>query len=320
MLNNIVKLKTIFNNLKEIRLTLEEQLDSLKKTHKILDDIYIDLLKDNKNVPVNSFDSLYFQKTLINIDTQHSFSVLKFIDNRIYADYYKLYKSLLKYFQETIDNKSKTTIFSNKSYKPYEDLNSQIHYSFSDTVEMYSDILQMIELLHQELIERETKVKNQRNTKMCGINIDSLINNIVFNNTKIKNSIELFTQNIIGFNDYHSKYLARFSIRIKLLYGQINNDIRIESNSTINNDTSYNCLLDKNEELLVRKLIENNSNIDEKNKIINEFNEIVNGLSDNIDNTSNIKLEDSKVTLANTLNKSFNNSYLEYNITSCIIL
>ena len=80
---------------------------------------------------------------------------------------------------------------------------------------------------------------------MCGINIDSLINNIVFNNNKIKNSIELFTQNIIGFNDYHSKYLARFSIRIKLIYGQINNDIRIESNSAINNYISYNCLLDK---------------------------------------------------------------------------
>ena len=318
MLNNIVKLKTIFNNLKEIRLTLEEQLDSLKKTHKILDKIYIDLLKDNTNVAVNSLDSLYFQKTLINIDTEHSFSVLKFIDNRIYADY-KLYKNLLKYFQETIDNKNKTNIFSNKNYKPYEDLNSQIHYNFSDTVEMYSDILQMIELLHEELSVRETKVKNQRTTKMCGINIDSLINNIVYNNNKIKNSIELFTQNIIGFNDYHSKYLARFSIRIKLLYGQINNDIKIESNSTINNDISHNCLLDKNEEILVRKLIENNSNIDEKNKIINEFNEIT-GLSENIDNTSNIKLQELNVTLDNTLNKSFNNSYLEYNITSCIIL
>ncbi len=94
MLNNIVKLKTIFNNLKEIHKTLEGQLQSLKNKHKILDEIYLDLLQNNKNVPVNSFDSLYFQKTLINIDTQHSFSVLKFIDNRIYADYYKLYKSL----------------------------------------------------------------------------------------------------------------------------------------------------------------------------------------------------------------------------------
>tara|TARA_E500000178_G_C16333015_1_gene449793 strand:- start:28 stop:495 length:468 start_codon:yes stop_codon:yes gene_type:complete len=155
---------------------------------------------------------------------------------------------------------------------------------------------------------------------MCGINIDSLINNIVFNNNKIKNSIELFTQNIIGFNDYHSKYLARFSIRIKLLYGQINNDIKIEPNSIINNDISYNCLLDKNEEMLLRKLIENNSNIHEKNKIINEFNEIVSGLSRNVDNTSNINLQETTVTLDNTLNKSFNNSYLEYNISSCIIL
>ena len=120
-------------------------------------------IKDNNKVDILKVN---LNETLINIDTQHSFSVLKFIDNRIYADYYKLYKHLLKYFQETIDNKSKTTIFSNKSYKPYEDLNSQIHYSFSDTVEMYSDILQMIELLHQELKERETKVKNQRNTKI----------------------------------------------------------------------------------------------------------------------------------------------------------
>tara|TARA_Y100000591_G_scaffold332224_1_gene368783 strand:- start:1872 stop:2834 length:963 start_codon:yes stop_codon:yes gene_type:complete len=320
MLNNIVKLKTIFNNLKEIRLTLEEQLDSLKKTHKILDNIYIDLLKDNKNVPVNSFDSLYFQKTLINIDTQHSFSVLKFIDNRIYADYYKLYKSLLKYFQETIDNKNKTTIFSNKNYKPYEDLNSQIHYSFSDTMEMYSDILQMIELLHQELIERETKVKNQRNTKMCGINIDSLINNIVFNNKKIKNSIELFTQNIIGFNEYHSKCLVRFSIRIKLLYGQIHNDINLENKSNFNQDISLNCVLCENEEFMIRELIKNNTNNDEKTQIELELNNIINSISNK--NQNNIKISQ------NIKNKSKekikinqeNNSYLEYNINNCIII
>ena len=320
MLNNIVKLKAVFNSLKEIRLTLEEQLDSLKKTHKILNDIYIDLLQNNKNVPANSFDSLYFQKTLINIDTQHSFSVLKFIDNRIYADYYKLYKKLLKYFQETIDNKNKTTIFSNKNYKPYEDLNTQIHYNFADTVEMYNDILQMIELLHQELSERETKVKNQQNTKMCGINIDSLINNIVFNNNKIKNSIELFTDNIIGFNEYHSKCLVRFSIRIKLLYGQIHNDINLENKSNFNQDISLNCVLCENEEFMIRELIKNNTNNDEKTQIEFELNNIINSISNK--NQNNIKISQ------NIKNKSKekikinqeNNSYLEYNINNCIII
>lgn len=320
MLNNIVKLKTIFNNLKEIHKTLEGQLQSLKNKHKILDEIYLDLLQNNKNVPCNSFDSLYFQKTLINIDTENSFSILKFIDNRIYADYYKLYKKLLKYFQETIDNINKTTIFSNKNYKPYEDLNTQIHYGFTDTVEIYNDILQMIELLNQELNERETKVKSQKAKKMSGINIDNFINNVVYNNNKIKNSIDLFTDNIIGFNEYHSKYLVRFSIRIKLLYGQIHNDINLENKSNFNQDISLNCVLCENEEFIIRELIKNNTNNDEKTQIELELNNIINSISNK--NQNNIKISQ------NIKNKSKekikinqeNNSYLEYNINNCIII
>ena len=98
-------------------------------------------------------------KKLINSELQEKLKLFKMIDNRIYCDYYKLNKSLIKYLLEVIKNKNLTSNFENKDYPAYKDLDYNEDYNFELTIEIYNDNIQILELLNNEYNLREKKIK-----------------------------------------------------------------------------------------------------------------------------------------------------------------
>ncbi len=313
-----VKLKSDFNNIKHMREYGNNLLEALNNKISLLNDIYNNLLDNNKHESQTGLDSFYFQKKLIAIEFKNSFDTFKTIENRIYCDYYKLYKNMNKYLFETIKNKNTTSMFNNKNYPIYNDLDTLYIYDFNFTIELHNDIIQIIDILIDELTSRDNKLCVQKTKKQNGLEIDNLINNINHNNNKLKNHLVLFIDYLNVYNKFHSKYLTRFFIKIKLFYGQINSDILFEEIKTDINygtDICCNIFLEKEEEEIIRKFVpENNLFIDDinktdtKNNIMFELNNMISGI--------NISPNTSYSSQTGTDNSLENNEYIDNNINS----
>ena len=344
------KLKINFNEIKNLRESVENLLKSLNDKINTLNTIYNDLITNNIHETQNGLDSLYFQSKLINYELENNYEIFNMIDNNMYCNYYKLYKHILSYLEEIITNKNITSSFSNKNYPVYKDLDINIKYNFETIIEIYNTIIQILDILNNEYMTREHKLDMENNRKKTGLNIDNLVNSLEFNNQNMKNNINLFIQYLCIFNNFHQKYLTRFSLRTKLFYGQINNDIHLEESK---NNVNYsleqdNIILENYEESNIRNFINNFNNEDEKlDNQKEELNNIISGINittqtsnsslrktpeinnfDIISNKECYTLTDifdinNKLLVLNEekKNANFENDDLEYNINNnCILL
>ena len=295
---NLLTLKNNFNDIKNLRQSSINLMKSLAEKIDILKIIYDELLNNNLDETETGLDSFHFQTKLIILELQNSQQMFKIIDNRIYGDYYKLFKILTNYLSENIKNKNLISQFENKDYKAYKDLNSLQDYEFSSTTEIYNDIVQIIDILHTELTEREHKLAMQKIKQDSGLNIHTLTSKVNYNNNYLKNHIILFTDNIETFNSFHKRYLIRFLLKTKLFYGQINTDIKLEESRNsldykLEDNENESIILQEDEELEIRNSILNTEDIsgksiqtDTKNNMQNELNSMINGVSSGSDSNS----------------------------------
>lgn len=292
---NLLVLKNNFNDIKNLRESSINLMKSLGEKVETLKIIYNELIANNFNETYTGLDSFHFQTKLINLELDNYKKTFKIIDNRVYGDYYKLFKKLTKYLNENIKNKNITIQFDNKEYKVYKDLNNIEDYDFDSTSEIYNDIIQIIDILQDELLEREHKLEMQKIKQQSGLYIDNLISKVNYNNNYLRNHIELFNKNTLTFNNFHKKYLTRFLLKTKLFYGQIRNDIKLEESKNCIDyklEDNKSIILEKDEENEIRSLINTTDNlgkdiyIDTKNNIINELNSMISGVSDSMSNSS----------------------------------
>ena len=306
-------LKINFNEIKNLRESVENLLKSLGDKINTLNNIYKYLITNNMNETENGLDSLHFQSKLINYEVENNYEIFNMIDNHMYCNYYKLYKHILKYLDETISNKNITSGFLNKNYPVYKDLDIHTKYDFEIIIEIYNTIIQIIDILYNEYMAREHKFYMENNRKKTGLNIDNLVNSLHYNNENMKNNINLFVQYLIIFNGFHSKYLTRFSLRTKLLYGQINNDIHLEEskNNVDYSNNNDNISLENDEEFNMRDLIYSCSNIQEQSLQKLELDNIISGIniSPQISNSSDIPTNNTNDACNNIVdvNKTTNN-------------
>ena len=292
-------LKNNFSDIKYLRESSTNLMKSLTDKQTTLKIIYTELLNNNLHETDTGLDSLHFQSKLINIEVKNYENTFKIIDNRIYGDYYKLFKTLTKYLNDNIKNKNITLQFDNKDYEVYKDLNNINDYEFERTTEIYNDIIQIIDILITELTERQHKLDMQKIKEESGLYIGTLINKIKYNNNYLKNNISLFYENTKMFNIFHKKYLTRFLLKTKLFYGQINSDIQLEESKNslgYNLDEDHIIIMNRDEEEEIRNLINStidntgkNNQYDTKNNMINELNCMISGLSDSASNSSHNK-------------------------------
>ena len=324
---NTLDLKNNFNDIKNIRESIIYILECINTKIETLKNIYKKLLENNISQSFG-LDSLHFQNKVIHIECENKYLLFKILDNRIYGDYYKLYQNLTNYVLKNISDKKILQICENsKNYNVYKDLDHDKIYDFNDTTEIHKDIIQIIELLQNELLIRERDLINEDKKRKSGLNIDNLITSYTYNNNLLKEQIELYLDYIKVFHKFHIKYLNRFVLKAKLFYGQINSDIKLESNSEINienvilskDNREKNLSFDKNEQDNIFKFARMETKIlakfqnSTKQIFNNELNSMINGSSDTSDSISDITSE-SRNDSVNELNESINESINESHI------
>jgi len=231
MEDKIQQVKTNFNKIKDIRNNvafcfnaLETKLTKLKATTN-------EFIKNNRNnIFVFGLDSFQFQSKLIDYEYNDMKNFYLALNNRMYCEYYKLYKIILKYTEDVIGtNKNIEMLKSNNNIFPiYKDLEPLKQYNFDTIEEIHKTIISLLNSLNEHIIFKETQLQLFQKKQKSGLNINNFVNTFDFDVVVIKQKCLLFLSYLDFFHTIHTKHFKRFSKKMKLMNDYLDEDIKFD--------------------------------------------------------------------------------------------
>ena len=160
--DKLLKVKVIFDKVREMRDEIGTLFEGLEGRISKLTEVYNEFIKRTRqiktadtNIFIFSLDSFYFQNNLLKREYKYLNEYYNILINRMYGEYYKLYKLIVEYVVKSqIDNKLSETL-KNKKYPKYDDLNHEKHYDFALIVQLNEDIIGIISQLINVLRDKE---------------------------------------------------------------------------------------------------------------------------------------------------------------------
>lgn len=238
MENKLALLKENFNKIMDIRSNIQEIFDILHVKIVKLQTIHSDLMQLCKTqLFVFGMDSFRFQNKIIDIEYDDMMRYFLAINNRMYCEYYKLYKIVVEYIQKNTKDSRMIELSKLNKFPLYKDLEPFKEYKISVLTELHESLLTLIGSMNSYVHQKQHELLMHEGKKNIGLDIDNFI--YTFNHTIIitNEKITLFVKYIEFFHILHTKYLQRFSNKIQLMYNHINNDIHLEGNMQNNNDS-----------------------------------------------------------------------------------
>jgi len=282
----IEKLVTSFNCI----LRIIKETESIQKTAQVklnrLKTAYMDLIKDNKKkVFLFCLDSFYFQYKSFQLEYDNLEKGLKFINNRMYCDYYKLFMIIM----ESVKNKTiELDNFEHREYTPYKDLEPFLEYQINDIKDIHTEILNVIRILFQQFSKRHNSIENYNHDHNIGFSISNFLNTLNYENKILNEQILLYMNYIAFFHISQRRHLKRMYMKFKNFYQEVDDNIRTNESFSID-DISVNQTIDDDEDS-----IGNNSEIlantdwegEEKNLNFNNADTSVRNVFKDVDDNS----------------------------------
>lgn len=211
-----------------------------------LKEMYAEFVNNNKNnLFVFGLDSFRFQGKLIDIEYNDMKRLFLAITNRMYCEYFKLFKIIIEYTKDSIDDKKLIDFIKvNDNYPIYKDLEPFKQYDFEIIQNLHELLITLLSSLNNILTNKEYDLKSYQSKNNIGLNIDNFVNTFNFNNIMMREKIILFITYLEFFHKLHNKYFKRFTTKLQLMHSQISHDIKFDDNEqakkTKNNDMLHN--------------------------------------------------------------------------------
>jgi hypothetical protein len=250
---NFITIKNIRNKVTNIFQILEEHLKKLKQT-------YAEFMVNGKQqLFVFGLDSFQFQSKLIDIEYEDMKRLFLAINNRMYCEYYKLYKIIAEYVKENItDKKTLELVKSFNTFPVYKDLEPYKQYNFELIQDLHEDIIILLYEINDFILNKENELQVHKQKQEFGLNINNFVTTFNFNIIMVKEKGMLFISYIDFFHTLHTKYLQRFSMKMNLMYSQVTHDIRFDDSpqpSKIKKEELLNTLQDDNiDKFLIKQI------------------------------------------------------------------
>jgi hypothetical protein len=227
--NNFDILTTIRSDINALFIDIDNKLKTLNALHADLVKTHID---SNYRLGLDSF---HFQNRLIQLENDSMKTIFTYIDNRIYCEYYKLYKIICEYITNELNDK----LFSDKlgtTYKKfpnYKDLEPTKVYDFNTTQEISSSIEYFISEFKEYIIGKKHDLEVEERKANSGINIHNLVNEQAYKIRLVEEKTNMFMRYLNTFNTHHTNYFNRLLSKLKLMNDIVNEDINLKQNSSL---------------------------------------------------------------------------------------
>ena len=224
------KIKVIFNKIKDTRIQVVNVFGILEVKLTKLKTMTNDFIKNNHDVLfVFGLDSFKFQSKLIDFEYADMQKFFFALNNRMYCEYYKLFKIVSEYVDKTIGtNKTFEMIKSNSIFPIYKDLEPYKQYSFEIIEEVHKTIILLLGGIQEHIVMKEGELDNYKLKQNSGLNINNFVNTFGFNVTMIKHNLTLFISYLDFFHNIHIKHFKRFSRKMKSMDDYLNEDITFD--------------------------------------------------------------------------------------------
>lgn len=233
--NKLLKVKEVFDGVKEMRTEISILFGSLDGRISKLKDVYDEfIVSANKiktpdvKVFIFSLDSFYFQTSLLEREYKYLIDYKNTIINRMYGEYYKLFKLIIEYVDKSHIDGKLSEILRSKKYPIYDDLNDGKEYDFNLIVQLNEDIIGIIENLIHILREKELSLRQYTTNQNYGLNVNNFVSTFNYEVNVLQEQINLYESYLDFFYHVHEKLLKRLITKISILEAQINADIKFE--------------------------------------------------------------------------------------------
>ena len=220
------KLTNNFNNLllfsKKIddeKLLINDQLKHFKNTHTSLSKT------SNKQIFVFCLDSFLFQYKVFSMEINNLNKTHSMIKNRMYCDYYKLYKMLLKYISSNFDELNIQT-HDLPTVPIYKDLEPIYDYGYNNIKLIHNILLECIKKITTIYLKKVENIKDYQSNNNVGFGISNFINTMNHEKDMLKGKIDLYIDYVSFFNVSQFKYMKR----LHLIFNEFNKQLKYTAN------------------------------------------------------------------------------------------
>jgi hypothetical protein len=221
--------KVNFYIIKELYANINIFFSSLETRLKILKQYTEDFIISNNKLFVFGLDSFRFQIKVIEMEYSYLKRFYIYLTNRMYGDYYKLYKLILSYYIEVIKNEELNKMDNNEdNIESYRDLEPYYEYELSQIIKVHDTIMKLLEEIMNYKKIKESSLNIYRKKQKSGLHIDNFVHTVAYDVSLITQQITLFSSYLDFFHTIHVKQIQRLAIKLKLLYRQVNEDIAME--------------------------------------------------------------------------------------------
>jgi hypothetical protein len=231
MEEQISDLKKAFTKLTDARAEVHATFIGLNNIVTKLNHIYTEFIKKNQDkVLIFGLDSLRFQSKLIGIEYEDMKRLFYAINNRMYCEYYKLYKIIMDYIIEKVTDAKMIEMVKSDVYvfPVYKDLEPFKQYDFELIQSIHEAILIFLNSLCSYINSKEQELKTHQTTNKTGLNIDNFVMSFNFNLVVMKEKVSLFINYVVFFHTSHLKQLSRFVTKVNLMMKHVKSDINLE--------------------------------------------------------------------------------------------
>ena len=223
-----------FDTIKDMRLEINVIFIDNDNKIKNLNAIHLDLVKTHVDTTYRfGLDSFHFQNRLIQIENENMKHIFSYIDNRIYCEYYKLYRIIYDYITNELNDRlyADKLLSLHKKFPIYKDLEPTKVYDFTITNEISNSINQTINDLYDYLVTKKQSLESEKKQSDMGINIHSLINEHGYKIVLLEEKLNSFVRYLNTFHSHHTKYLTRLISKLTLMNDIVNEDIQLKQNA-----------------------------------------------------------------------------------------
>ena len=239
--NNIIfkKINKIMIEIQKVFFEINEQINNVYK-------IYQSLINDNKEnkdkLSLYGLDTLNFQSNLFQTQYENCDYMYKILNNRIYGDYFKLYKIIMNTcISSNIDDPKFLSFINNEhNIAIYKDLDQTKVYTDIELFTVYELINQFITLSSDYIKSKEIIDNKHKNLIKNGFKINSLAYSHSQKIHLLKSQLELYLDYLDFYNQMHLKYFNKLNTDINDLLKDVNTEIIFDQNDLSNEFTISN--------------------------------------------------------------------------------
>jgi hypothetical protein len=228
--NRLNEIKITFIKIIELKIENEKKINVLDTKIVKLKGMYNEFIKsNNETLCVFGLDSLYFQGKIIDIEYDDVKRLFSAIINRMYCEFFKLYKIVVDYIKSNINDKKLLELVNiHNQFPVYKDLEPFKKYDFDVVQSIHDVIVELLYALHNYYSIKQRELEKHKVKNKIGFNIDNFVNTVYFNNIMLREKISLFVNYLEFFHRLNIKYLSRYYHKLDTMVNQINSDIRFE--------------------------------------------------------------------------------------------